>query len=82
MPYVFGISTLGCNQMIELKVAGMSCQHCVRAVKDALEAAPGGARVERVELDSGRVLIEGEVDPQALLEAVKEAGYGAQILSE
>ena len=72
----------GCNQMVELKVTGMSCQHCVRAVRDALEAVEAGTRVERMELDSGRVVVEAEVDSQALLQAVKEAGYGAQILSE
>lgn len=67
--------------MIELKVTGMNCQHCVQAVKDALEGVAGVARAERLELDSGRALVEGEVDPQALVAAVEAAGYSATIVS-
>ena len=67
--------------MIELKVTGMSCQHCVRAVEAALGGVAGVIRGEPVELESGRALVEGEVDPQALVAAVKEAGYGAEVVT-
>ncbi len=66
--------------MIELKVTGMNCQHCVRAVKGALEAVAGVTRAERVDLDFGRALVEGDVDPQVLVDAVREAGYTATIV--
>jgi copper chaperone len=65
-------------EMIELKITGMNCAHCVRAVQDVLTAVPGVARVESVELESGRALVEGEADAAALVAAVKEAGYKAE----
>jgi len=63
--------------MIELNVRGMTCQHCVKAVTEALAAVPGVRRVVSVELAAGRALVEGEVDPEALVAAVREAGYEA-----
>jgi copper chaperone len=67
--------------MIELKVSGMNCQHCVRAVRDALDAVDGVVRVETVDQESGRALVDGQVDPQALVAAVKAAGYGADLVA-
>ena len=64
--------------MIELKVTGMSCQHCVQAVKDALAGVIGVTGVEQVELESGRALVEGNASPEALVAAVKAAGYDAE----
>ncbi len=65
--------------MIELKIEGMNCQHCVKAVSDALAEVPGVTRVESVDLDSASARIEGEADPQALIAAVKAAGYQASM---
>jgi copper chaperone CopZ len=62
--------------MIELKVSGMSCQHCSGAVAKALEAVPGVSRVE-VNLEGGLARIEGVAAPDALVRAVTEAGYEA-----
>lgn len=64
--------------MTELKIRGMTCQHCVRAVSEALAAVAGVSRVVAVELETGRAAVEGDVDPQALVAAVKEAGYEAE----
>ena len=66
--------------MIELKITGMSCQHCARAVRDALAAVSGVAEVTAVELESGRAMVKGQADPAALIAAVKEAGYEAEVL--
>lgn len=66
--------------MIELKVKGMSCQHCVKAVSEALASVPGVSRVVSVELDSGRALVEGDAEPEALASAVAEAGYEAEVV--
>ena len=64
--------------MIELKVSGMSCQHCVAAVARALESVPGVARVE-VDLGSGLVRIEGEsLAADVLVRAVVGEGYSAE----
>jgi len=67
--------------MIELKVTGMNCQHCVRAVEEALQAVAGVSGIDRVDLDSGRALIQGDASPQALLAAVEAAGYGAELVA-
>ena len=66
--------------MIELQITGMSCQHCVKAVTEALASVPGVTRVVAVDLDSGRARVDGDVDVSALIAAVKEAGYGAEPL--
>ena len=63
--------------MIELKIDGMTCPHCVRAVNEALAAVPGVTRVVAVDLETGRATVEGDVERQALIAAVTEAGYQA-----
>jgi copper ion binding protein len=59
-----------------LKVEGMSCQHCVAAVTDALSALPG---VEKAETDlkkgEAKVRHSAEVTLQSLKDAVVEAGF-------
>lgn len=57
-------------------VAGMTCGHCVAAVRDELSSLPGVSSVE-VDLDSGAVDIHSvaELDRAALAAAVDEAGY-------
>ncbi len=64
--------------MTRLEVKGMTCMHCVAAVKKALEAVPGVARVE-VSLEAGEALVEGTADPEALMAAVKNEGYEARV---
>jgi len=56
-------------------VEGMSCQHCVKAVTNALKELEGVTDV-KVDLESKKVEVEGEnlVD-QTLREAVEDAGY-------
>jgi copper chaperone len=65
--------------MIELDVTGMTCQHCVRAVSDALSEVPGVTRVVSVDLNGGRAAVEGDPNPQDLIAAVQEAGYEAHL---
>lgn len=58
-----------------LTVEGMSCQHCVKAVKNALSQLEGVRSVE-VDLATKKVEIEGDSLQDAILkEAVEEAGY-------
>lgn len=57
------------------KVEGMTCDHCVAAVKQEVGGLEG-AREVNVELTSGTLTIRGEsVDPDAVRAAVEEAGY-------
>ena len=60
----------------ELKISGMTCQHCVGAVTRALESVPGVTGV-RVDLAGGLARVEGEARPEALIQAVVDAGYKA-----
>ena len=60
-----------------LKVGGMTCMHCVAAVKKALEQVPGVETAE-VSLDKSRAEVTGDADVQAMVAAVKEEGYSAE----
>ncbi|WP_455040335.1 heavy metal translocating P-type ATPase [Lancefieldella rimae] len=64
----------------KLNVEGMSCQHCVAHVTQALEAVEGVSRVE-VSLENASAIVEldGAVSDEALIAAVKNAGYEASI---
>jgi copper chaperone len=57
-------------------VGGMSCGHCVAAVRTEVGRLPGVDRVD-VDLATGEVTIEGSaaVDAAAFAAAVEEAGY-------
>jgi copper chaperone len=67
--------------MIELKVEGMTCMHCVQAVTQALSEVPGVVVVREVSLEKGAAAVEGSPEPDALVAAVKEAGYQAEVRS-
>lgn len=64
------------NEKVEtLTIEGMSCGHCVRAVREALEGVEG-ATVEHVEIGRATVRLDPERATRAELEAaVDEAGY-------
>ncbi len=62
--------------MRTIKVKGMSCQHCVKAVTKALGELEGVADV-KVDLMAGEVSFEesNPVVDDVLREAVKKAGF-------
>ncbi len=59
-----------------LTVKGMTCGHCVQAVKDEVGAIDGVQDVQ-VDLDSGRVVVvaEAPIAAERYAAAVDEAGY-------
>lgn len=57
-----------------LTIDGMSCDHCVRAVRDALAAVPG-AEVEAVSVGVARVHLPDEAARTAALAAVEAEGF-------
>jgi copper chaperone len=62
---------------MELRVTGMTCDHCVHAVTEALESVPGVKRAV-VNLDAGSAKVEHEdADVDAMVAAVEEEGYEA-----
>ncbi|HTJ95709.1 MAG TPA: cation transporter [Pararobbsia sp.] len=60
--------------MVELKVEGMSCQHCVASVTKAVQALDHTASV-KVELAQGRVSVDTAAPRDALAAAIEDAGY-------
>jgi copper chaperone CopZ len=64
---------------IELNVTGMTCEHCVRSVTNALKDVPGVSEAV-VSLDEKKATVTGdEVDVAKLIAAVEEEGYEATI---
>lgn len=65
------------QETIELVVQGMSCQHCVKAVKGALAALAGVAEVEvSLERKTATVAYDpAKVGRPAMKAAIEEAGY-------
>lgn len=62
---------------LKLEVSGMSCGHCVKAVREALAALPGVDRAD-VEIGSATVQFdESRTTVGNLVDAVSEAGYEA-----
>jgi len=64
----------------KLNVEGMSCQHCVAHVTQALEAVEGVSKAT-VSLDEKSAVVElfSDVSDSALVDAVVQAGYEATI---
>jgi copper chaperone CopZ len=60
--------------MKTLKITGMSCGHCERRVKNALEEIDGVA-VINVSASEDRAEVETDVEDAVLIAAVEEAGY-------
>lgn len=67
---------------IVFSIEGMTCDHCERAVTQALEHVSGVERVE-VNLVKGEAVVDArpETDAAQLLTAVKEEGYEATLAS-
>jgi len=63
------------EDIIELLIKGMRCNHCVISVKKAITEHQGVDSVE-VDLKTGRVIIKGKkVDTPSICRAVDELGY-------
>ncbi len=67
--------------MITIEIKGMTCGHCVSAVREALQGVPGVEKVLDVNLQTGNAMVEGTADPAALVKAVEEEGYKALVRS-
>jgi copper chaperone len=61
---------------VKLSIEGMHCQACVKRVQKALEKVDG-VQVESVEVGSAQVAMRPGQE-QAVLEAVRKAGYQVQ----
>jgi len=66
------------NTML-LSVQKMTCNHCVRAVTEAVQAAAPGAQVQ-VNLAEGTVRIDGAPGAAAVTQAIEAEGYAVRVL--
>ena len=60
-----------------LKIDGMSCEHCVKTVTEALMGANGVSRA-KVNLKKGQAKVnfdDSKITPEQLGEAITAAGY-------
>ena len=57
----------------------MNCTHCQAAAKKAIESVEGVSAVT-VDLRSGKALVEGEHQSEAVVAAVRSAGFDAKAL--
>ena len=65
-------------QTVDLSISGMSCGHCLRAVREALAELPG-VQVDKVEIGTATI----SYDPAVLAldevtRAIEDAGYAAE----
>jgi copper chaperone len=65
---------------VDLIVKGMSCGGCVRSVTRAVQRLDQTAQVD-VELETGRVHVEGALSPDQARQAIETAGYQAELAS-
>ena len=62
-------------------VGGMRCASCQAHVAKAVKAVPGVREVE-VNLVNGRMTVKATCGPQAVIDAVKNAGFTAELVEE
>lgn len=68
------------TQRITLEIEGMTCDHCVRAVRGRLEKTPGVV-VEAVAVGSATVTIDPSRATTAdLQDAISDEGYTAEVV--
>ena len=62
--------------MARMKIEGMSCGHCVKAVTDAMNNLPGVSNVQ-VSLEQGQADFDAgeDLDLATVKKAVEDAGY-------
>lgn len=69
------------DDSLHLLISGMSCASCVTRVEQALRRV-SGVEQARVNLAERSALVLGAPDGAALITAVEQAGYGAEIIQD
>ena len=67
-------SNLTAMAMLTYVVEDISCGHCKAAIEGGVRQVPGVQRVE-VDVESKRVVVEGDASDDAVVAAIVEAGY-------
>ncbi|WP_455375685.1 heavy-metal-associated domain-containing protein [Kaarinaea lacus] len=61
-------------------ISGLKCDGCIASSKAKLEQVTGYESSE-FDLKAGEMKVIGDVDPQAVIAAITEAGYSAVVKS-
>ncbi len=64
--------------MMDVRIDGMTCGHCVSAVKKAVLKLDPGATVE-VDLAAGTARVDGQAPASEVISAIEAEGYKASI---
>ena len=62
------------NKKIELKIDGMTCQHCVATVKKTIAKFEGVENID-VEIGSAKFDMWLDLDMQSIKDAIADVGY-------
>jgi len=68
------------SEAIRLSISGMSCAGCVASAEDALKGV-SGVTIANVNFAEHTAIVEGKVTAQALINAIRSAGYNAAELT-
>lgn len=68
------------DQLVKLNVSGMTCPACVKNVKESLGDVKG-VKESNVYLKDGRAEVKADdsAKPEAMCDAIKQAGYGCKV---
>lgn len=74
------VSIGSADQLVKLKIEGMMCPACVKNVKGSLSDVKGVKDAD-IYLKDGRAEVKADdsVKPEAMCDAVKQAGYGCKV---
>jgi copper chaperone CopZ len=63
-----------------IKIDGMTCQHCLKTVREALTSVKGVVQAE-VSLEEKKAVVthEDTLDPKAAIQAVEQEGFKASL---
>jgi len=69
------------EETIKISIDGMSCENCVRHVKEALVGLEGVTQVE-VSLEAGEATVQtaGDLSDELIREALDEEGYDVKAI--
>lgn len=63
-----------------LIVKGMKCDGCVARAREAVGKVPGVVSAD-FDLKAGTAVVTGDADPQAIVQALSDTGYPAELRS-
>ncbi len=74
------VAAASADQLVKLNVSGMTCPACVKNVKESLGEVKG-VKDASVYLKEGRAEVKAEngTKPEAMCDAIKQAGYGCSV---